>query len=73
MKEIIKWVRIISGIILIVIGVIAFFIPIVPGFLFIFLGLVLLGIKKKRIKGWAEKIKKWFLGRKDKNDKNRNL
>ena len=59
-KHIIKLLRKILGVILIIIGIISGFIPIVQGWVFILAGLLLLGVKKKTIKGWASKTKKWF-------------
>ena len=50
----------IAGVILIIIGVIGLFLPIIQGVLLILAGLFLLGIKKEQIKGWANKTKKWF-------------
>ena len=59
-KHIIKLLRKILGVILIIIGIISGFIPIVQGWIFILAGLLLLGVKKKTIKGWARKTKEWF-------------
>lgn len=47
----------ILGITLIVIGIISGFIPILQGWLFIFAGLLLLGVKKETIYGWVKKAK----------------
>ena len=55
-----KIVKKIAGIVLIVIGVIGLFLPIIQGILLIIAGLLLLGVKKEQIKGWANRTKKWF-------------
>ena len=54
------------GVILIIAGIISGFIPIVQGWLLILAGLLLLGVKKKTIRGWMGKIKNWFKGSKSK-------
>ncbi|MBI4452153.1 hypothetical protein HY637_01870 [Candidatus Woesearchaeota archaeon] len=46
------------GILLIVLGVISGFVPVIQGWVFILLGLFLLGVKTKTIKEWVEKAKK---------------
>ena len=46
----IKILKKIAGIILIVIGVVGLFLPIIQGVLLIFAGLLLLGVKKEQIK-----------------------
>ena len=47
----------IAGVILIIIGVIGLFLPIIQGVLLIFAGLLLLGVKKEQIKEWFKKLK----------------
>ena len=51
----IKSLKKISGVILIVIGIIGLFLPIIPGVLLIFAGLLLLGVKKESIMKWFDK------------------
>ncbi|MBI2653886.1 hypothetical protein HYX02_03680 [Candidatus Woesearchaeota archaeon] len=45
------------GIVLIVIGVIGLFLPIIQGILLIIAGLLLMGVKKEQIKKWFKKLK----------------
>ena len=47
----------ISGISLIVVGVVGIFLPIIPGILLILAGLLLFGIRKEQIKKWIMKLK----------------
>ena len=47
----------IAGIILIILGIIGLFVPILQGILMIFAGLLLLGVKKEQIKKWFKKMK----------------
>jgi len=53
----IKIFKKVAGIILIVIGVIGLFLPIIQGVLLIIAGLLLLGVKKQQIKKWVKKLK----------------
>ncbi len=53
----IKILKKIAGIILIVIGVVGLFLPIIQGVLLIFAGLLLLGVKKEQIKKWFKNLK----------------
>lgn len=53
----IKIFKKIAGIILIIIGVIGLFLPIIQGVLLIIAGLFLLGVKKKQIKKWFKRLK----------------
>lgn len=53
----IKALKNIAGVILIAIGVIGIFLPIIQGILLIIAGLALMGIKLKDIKRWAKKMK----------------
>lgn len=53
----VKILKNIAGIVLVGIGIIGLFLPIVQGVLLIILGLMLLGIKKEQIKGWFKKLK----------------
>ncbi len=48
----------IAGIVLIVIGVIGLFLPIIQGVLLIIAGLLLLGVKKEQMMKWVRKFKK---------------
>lgn len=52
-----KILKNIAGVILIVLGVIGLFVPVLQGILMIFGGLLLLGIKKEQIKEWFKKLK----------------
>ena len=52
-----KFLKKITGIILIVIGIIGLFLPIMQGILLIIAGLLLMGYKKKDIDRWIKKIK----------------
>lgn len=45
------------GIVLVVIGVIGIFTPILPGILLIIGGLFLMGIKLEKVKEWWKKVK----------------
>ena len=45
------------GVILVLFGILGLFLPIVPGTLLIIAGLLLMGIKADRIKGWFRKLK----------------
>ena len=47
----------IAGIILIIIGIIGLFLPILQGVLLIIAGMLLLGVKKEQIKKWVKKLK----------------
>ena len=47
----------IAGVILIIIGIIGLFLPIIQGILLIIGGLFLLGIKKEQIKKWFNKLR----------------
>ncbi len=53
----IKILKTIFGLILIVIGIIGLFLPILQGVLLILAGLFVLGIKKEGIKKWLKKLK----------------
>jgi len=53
----IKILKKVVGIILIVVGVIGLFVPILQGVLMILAGLFLLGIKTEDIKKWFKKLK----------------
>ena len=53
----IKIFKKIAGVILIIIGVIGLFLPIIQGVLLIVAGLLLLGVKKEQIKKWFKKFK----------------
>ncbi len=53
----IKIFKRIAGIILIIIGVIGLFLPIIQGVLLIIAGLLLLGVKKEQVKEWIKKLK----------------
>lgn len=50
----------IVGVTLIIIGIISGFIPLVQGWIFILVGLLLIGVEKETIKKWLGKIKKLF-------------
>ena len=50
--------KIVAGMILIILGVIAFFVPLIPGFLLVIAGLLLLGYKEKHIHKFWRKFKK---------------
>ena len=56
----IKALKMILGIILIIIGIIGLFLPILQGVLLIIAGLLLMGVKKERVYGWFNKIKRKF-------------
>lgn len=64
-KDIFQFLKKIVGIILIAIGIVGLFLPIIPGVLLIIAGLIILGVKKKTMKKWVKKSKLWF----NKNDK----
>ena len=53
----IKILKIVLGIILIIVGVIGLFLPILQGVLMIIAGLFLLGIKTEDIKKWFKNLK----------------
>ena len=53
----IKLIKGIAGIILIIIGIIGLFLPVIPGVLLILAGLILLGVKKEQIHKWIKKLK----------------
>lgn len=53
----VKALKTAAGIILIIIGIIGLFLPIIQGVLLIIAGLLLLGIKKEQIKEWVRKLK----------------
>ena len=57
----IKILKKILGVILIIIGIIGIFLPILQGVLMIIAGLFLLGVKKEKIKKWISKLKFYFL------------
>ncbi len=47
----------IFGILIIIVGIIGLFLPIIQGLLLIGIGLLLMGVKKEQIKGWVRKLK----------------
>ena len=47
----------IAGVILIAIGIIGLFLPIIQGILLIIAGLLLMGINKEQIRNWFKKLK----------------
>lgn len=53
----IKILKSILGAILVLAGIIGFFVPIVPGIVLVAVGLFVLGIQKEQIKEWLKKIK----------------
>ena len=53
----VKILKKILGVILIIIGIIGLFLPILPGVLVIIAGLFLLGIKVEDVKKWFGKLK----------------
>lgn len=46
-----------AGVLLIILGIIGLFLPILQGILMILAGLMLLGIKKEQVKKWLKKLK----------------
>ena len=52
-----KILKKIGGVLLIILGIIGLFLPILQGVLMIAAGLLLLGVKKEAMKGWVKKIK----------------
>jgi uncharacterized protein YqgC (DUF456 family) len=46
----------IIGVILVAIGVAGFFLPIIPGFIFFFAGMLILGIELKFLEKWKRKV-----------------
>ena len=50
-------VHVIAGVLLIIVGIIGLFLPLIQGILLIFAGLMLLGFKKEQIRGWFKKLK----------------
>ncbi len=63
-KRIAYLIRIFFGVLLIIAGIIAGFIPIIQGWMLILAGLLLMGVKKETIKKWVktakDRIKKLF-------------
>ena len=57
-KNIFDFLKKIIGIILIIIGFIGLFLPIIQGVLLIIAGLLVLGVKKKTIEDWIDKANK---------------
>lgn len=53
----IKILKMTAGIILIALGIIAFFVPFVPGILLVLAGLFLVEIKPEQVKKWWKKVK----------------
>ena len=53
----VKILKRIAGIILIIIGIIGLFLPIIQGVLLIIAGLFLMGIKIEDVKKWFKKLK----------------
>jgi len=53
----VKILKNIAGIILIGIGIVGLFVPIIQGVLLIIAGLLILGIKKEQIGKWFKKLK----------------
>ena len=53
----VKILKKIAGVILIILGIIGLFLPILQGILLIFAGLLLLGVKTEQIKAWFRKLK----------------
>lgn len=60
----IKTVRVVCAVILILIGIISGFIPILQGWIFIVAGLALLGYKPHHIKAKWDELKAWWRGSK---------
>lgn len=52
-----KILKTIAGIVLVVLGVIGLFLPIIQGVLLIIAGLMVLGIKTGDVKAWIRKLK----------------
>lgn len=52
-----KILKSIAGIMLVGIGIIGLFVPIIQGVLLIAAGLLLMGIKAEDVKGWVKRIK----------------
>jgi len=55
MKLVLHYILIISGIFFVLIGIAGLFLPIIPGILFIILGLIVMGKKELVIK-WIQKL-----------------
>ena len=53
----VKILKNIAGVILIVIGIIGLFLPLIPGVLLMIAGLLLMGVKIDDIKKWFNKLK----------------
>ena len=53
----IKILKAILGTVLIIIGIIGLFLPIIPGIVIIISGLLLFGVKIEDIKKWIKKLK----------------
>ena len=53
----VKIMKKVAGVILIALGIVCLFLPILQGILLIFAGLLLLGVKTDQIKGWFRKLK----------------
>ena len=56
----VKILKKIIGIILIAIGIVGLFLPIIQGVLLIIAGLFLMGIKVEDVKKWFKKLKFWM-------------
>jgi len=53
----VKILKTILGVILIALGIIGLFLPVLQGILLIIGGLLLLGVKKEQIKNWLKRLK----------------
>lgn len=59
MKIVFQYFLIAGGVLLIIIGIAGLFLPIIPGLIFIALGLIVLG-KKETVENWINKLPKPF-------------
>lgn len=57
--------RITTGSVLIVLGVIGTLLPIIPGTPLLLVGLALLGVQYAHLKQWGRKIQRWFKANKN--------
>ena len=69
LNYVLKIIRMAFGIIMLVLGIIGLFVPILQGILFIMFGLMLMGVKKSQIKKWIKKFKKQRILMKQKQSK----
>lgn len=60
-----KVLRITTGTILVVLGVLGTLLPIIPGTPLLLVGLALLGVQYALLKQWGRKIQRWFKANKN--------